>query len=368
MRSYAGNFLVVAPDTTTAAEAAKLAELTREAVFNLLGHDGEWTPAASIHLRARTVETAAGETELWTILVSRGEFAIAREGIYPNKRNDVMVLQVVHLCLEDVAGRVGPENRTSPAAIPLWLSCGVAENLSRENVARQRESVSDVVKAGKFFPIGRLFEASNLPADDAQRELFFKESGSVVDFLLHREDGGVKLRQAIVRFRAEGDFMGSLLVAFSGDFGSIAELEKRWKEFAVERAERTIGAPRMLLSETKEALDRVLTVSISVIDRDTLEEKVITTDLWGLFRHRNKIVVRRIASQKQSEVFELSLKARPEYAPVLQQYLQALSAIVENDRAAFRSHLARAERLRKALEKTSYFKVEAGEHDDTDNQ
>ncbi len=369
VRSYDGNFLVEAPEATTAASAASLAELTRKKVFNLLGHERHWKRAASIRLRVRNRKTPGGEMPLWSISVARNTFARLKDDVYPNRRNDVMVLQLVALCLEDIAQAVPPEKRGPPAvALPPWLSCGVAENLSRENAARLRRFVSDVVSSGNFLPIEELFSLKSLPADEAERELFFKESGSVVDFLLHQEDGDSKLRRAIMSFRAERDFVRALLLEFAEGFATLDRLQDRWKEFAVERAERTIGAPRMLLSETKASLDRVLTVTIPVIDRDTLQEKVLTTDLRGLFRHRNKRTVRRIAREKASELFQLRLRARPEYATILQEYSRALSAIGKNDRRTFKRHFSLAEGLRKKLEKTADFEVEKAEHVNTANE
>lgn len=353
VRSYDGHFLVTAPDSTTAAAAASLAEVTREAVFDLLAHDNEWPRAASINLRMWEKKTADGEVPMWTISVARDAFRVTEEGVYPSKRNDFLVLQVVGLCLDDIGRGSRPEHKGLPAGtIPLWLSCGVAENLSRENVARLRQFASDTVSNNNFMPIEELFRAKILSSDEAQRELFFKESASVVDFLLHQQDGRSKLKRAIEGCTVEGDFASSLLFAFAGNFVALAQLEGKWKEFAVEQAERTIGAPKMLRSETKSALESVLTVSIPVIDRDTLEEKTVATDLEGLFRHQNRRVVQRIASEKASEIFQLTLRAGPEYAPILQEYLQALTAVGRSDRAAFKRHLAQAERLRKELEKS----------------
>ena len=369
MRSYAGNFLVAAPDATSAAEAARLAELTRKAVFDFLGHEREWSKAATIHLRFRNKNTPDGLMPLWTVSVFRGEFKRVREDVYPNKRNDVLVFQVVAACLDDIAGPVPPERKGSAAvALPLWLLCGVAENLSADNVAFLQPFVANVVSNGTFVPIGQLLLVKDLPSDEAQRELFFKESGSVVDFLLHQRKGRSKLRRAITVFRAEGDFGASLLLAFAGDFGTLARLQERWKRFAVAWRERTIGALKMSLSETKEALDRVLTVNIPVVDRDTLEESVITTDLKGLFYHRNRRTVRRIAGEKLSELFQISLRASPEYSAILEEYLRALSAIGKNDRKAFKRHFGVAERLRRDLEKTALFEAEETEHANTANE
>lgn len=369
VRSYGGNFLVTAPDITNAGVGASLAEVTREAVFDLLGHENEWRRAAGIHMRAREKRTPRGEVQLWTVTVTKDEFKVVEEDVYPNKRNDVMVLQVVSLCLDDIVRAAHLEKRgLRGRALPLWLFCGVAENLSRENVAGLRQFASDIVTYGRFLPLEQLLRVKSLPSDELQRELFFKESGSVVDFLLHQKEGPSKLKRAIEGPGAEDDFATSLLSAFAGDFGGLAQFQDRWKEFAVERAQRTIGGPKMLLSETKQALDRVLIVNIPVIDRDSLEEKVVTTDLEGLFRHRNKRTVQRIASEKASEVFELRLRARAEFAPVLKEYGLALSAIWRNDRGAFKRHFALAERRRRELEKSPYFEAEETEDVNTADQ
>ncbi len=359
VRSYDGNFLITAPDPTTAGWVAKAAELTREKLFGLLGHKSEWAQPATIILRATKQKTEAGELELWTLSTAKEGFKIVNADVYPNKRDDVVVLQLVSLCLADIAGL--PQTGTDGFGripIPVWLSCGVAENLSPTNLLRIRSYVAEVVRSEKSLPVEELFQTQSLPLDESKNELFFKESASVVDFLLHREDGSSRLRQAIGRFRQERDFTASLLFAFSRDFTSLAQLRDQWRAFAVQQAERIVGAPKMPLSETKGALARVLIVEILTVDQSSLEEKVVTTDLPGLFRHRNKRLVQQIASEKASDVFRLSLRAAPEYALVLQEYLEALTAIARNDRPEFKRHFALAERLRKKVEESPDFKNE----------
>lgn len=369
VRSYDGNFLVAAPDTTTAAETASLAERSRTAVLELLGHEEEWERAARIYLAIRTKTTAEGRVPLWTVSVSKGGFRRLEADVYPSARNDVMVLQVVAVCLEAIAGPIPQQaEEAEKRALPVWLSCGLAENLSAANVARFRQFAAEIVRTGTFHPMDKLFLTEGLPSDEAERELFFKQSGSVVDFLLHQREGRTKLRQAIRRFRTDSSLRASLVLEFSADFGSIARLEERWKEFAVRSSEKIIGGPKMSLVETKEALDLVLRVTIPVIDRDTLEEKVVTTDLWGLFRHRNTLTSQRIAAEKTDEVAKLSLRARREYAPILQEYFRALSAILGRDRRAFKKHFAHAERLREKLEQSPQFEVQETANDNTSNE
>jgi hypothetical protein len=369
VRSYDGNFLVAAPDTTTAAETASLAERTRTAVFELLGHEEEWERAARVYLTVRTKATAEGRVPLWTVSVSKGGFKGLEADVYPSARNDVMVLQVVTVCLEAIAGPMPREaEREAAGALPVWLSCGVAENLSAANVARFRQFAAEIVRNGTFHPMDELFQTEGFPSDEAERELFFKQSGSVVDLLLHQREGRTKLRQAIRRFRTDNSLRASLLFEFSADFGSDVRLEERWKEFAVRSSEKIIGGPKMSLVETQKALDLVLRVTIPVIDRDTLEEKVVTTDLSGLFRHRNALTAQKIAAEKTDEVAKLSLRARREYVPILQEYFRALSAILGRDRGAFKKHFALAERLREKLEQSPQFEVEETANDDTSNE
>lgn len=369
IRSYNGNFLVTAPDPALAGWVARAAELTREKVFGLLECHSEWQRAASIILRYRTEKEAEGELRLWTISVTKGAFKTVASDVYPNKRDDAVVLRVVELCVSDMAGLTAPQEKLPPAApVPPWLFCGIAENLSAANLSVFREYIAEAVRKEDFLPLEQLFRTDFITLDETQRELFFKQSASVVDFLLHRQDGRSRLREAIARLSGEKDFTASLLFAFSRDFGALPQLQESWKKFAVLQAERTIGSSRMPLSETKKALDRVLIADIPTVDRDSLEEKLVTTDLPGLFRHRNRLIVQQIASQKASEVFSLSLRAKPEYGPILQEYLLAITAIAKDDRAEFRKHFALAERLRKRLEESPEFKAKKDENANPSDQ
>jgi hypothetical protein len=366
VKSYGRNFLVVAPDVSTAAEAARLAEMTRKSIFRLLDHEAEWNRPARVHLTVRETITSGGVVPLWKVSVSRGGYEGTQANVYPHRRDDVMVLQVVAMCLEDIAGLPPPGSTTATAsALPLWLTCGVAENLSPESIGRFQQFAARLVAEGESLPVEAFFRISELPSEEADRERFFKQSGSIVGFLLRQREGGAKLGRAIGRFRGQNDFGASLLSEFAADFGSLARLEEMWKESATRWSERILGGPKMSLLETKDALDGVLTVNIPVIDRDTLEESVISTDLSGLFRHRNKTIVQKIAWDKRSEVFELSLRARGEYALILQEYFRTLSAILKRDRRSFKKHFASAERLRKELETSADFDLVGMEDGDT---
>jgi hypothetical protein len=356
IRSYDGNFLVTAPDDSTCAWAGKVAELTRQRVFDLLGHEAEWSDPATILLRSRASDAEAEGLQLWAITVVKGGFEVRYEDVYPNKRGDLLVLSVVNACLGDMAGLRSPEGAPEPARnVPAWLVCGVAENLSRGNLADLRNYAADIASHGNYISFKQLLQAETIPSDETQRELFFRQSGSIVDFLLHQKDGRSKLRGMVLGLTAN-DSVASVFEAFAGDFETLTQLEETWKEFAIRQAERTIGGAKMLFSETREALEDVLIVKIPTVDKTTLEEKIVTTDLNGLFRHRNRRLVQQIASEKASDVFRLSLKSRPEYGPVLQEYLQALTAIARNERSEFKRHFALAERLRKELEESAEFK------------
>jgi hypothetical protein len=374
IRSYDGNFLITAPDYLTCGWAARFAERTRQKVFDLLDYRREWDRPASIVLHSQERETAAGKLKLWTITARKGPWTSVKANVYPNKRADTLVLQVVHLCLADMGGLTLPEEKMEKGiAVAPWLYCGVAENLSRENVTNLRARVAEIVNNGRFLPLEELLGAKEGPSDETERELFFRQSGSVVDYLLHRAGGRSTLTKAITRLRDKGDLTRSLLVAFSRDINTVAQLEEQWKQFAVQQVERTIGGPKMLLSETKAALDRVLTVKIPTVDRDSLEEKIITTDLKGLFSHANRRLVQQIASEKASEVFSMSLRAEPEYGPILQEYLQALTAIAQSNRGEFKRHFALGERMREKLEKSGDLQEgtdldETDIHGNTDNE
>lgn len=357
IRSYDGNFLVTAPDHSTCAWAGKIAELTRQRVFNLLGHHAEWSDPATILLRSQASGAEAEGLQLWAITVAKGGFDARHTDVYPNRRGDLLVLSVVNVCLGDMAGLGSPEGAGGPAGdVPAWLVCGVAENLSRGNLADLRKYAADIASQGNYISFKQLLQAETTPSDETQRELFFRQSGSIMDFLLHQKDGKLKLREMVLNLSTKDDFVAPFLTTFAGDFETLGQFEQTWKEFAIRQAERTIGGSKMLLSETREALEDVLTVKIPIVDKDTLEEKIITTDLNGLFRHSNRRLVQQIASEKASDVFRLSLKSRPEYGPILQEYLQALTAAARSERSEFKRHFAIAERLRKELEESAEFK------------
>lgn len=357
IRSYDGNFLVTASDHSTCAWAGKIAEMTRQRVFSLLGHDANWIAPATILLRAQSPDEVTGGPQLWTIALARGGFEVQHTDVYPNKRGDLLVLSVVTVCLGDMMGAASPEPASDPERkVPPWLVCGVAENLSGATLVDLRAYAADIATKERFLPFEKLLAAEAIPLEEAERELFFRQSGSIVDFLLHQNDGTARLRKMVIGLTGKEDCIACLLKAFDGDFESLSQFEKTWKEFAVRQAERTIGGAKMLLSETRDALADVLTVTIPTVNKNTLEEEIITTDLNGLFRHRNRRLVQQIASDKASAVFRLSLRSRPQYGPILQEYLEALTAIARSDRAEFKAHFALAERLRKGLEESAEFK------------
>ena len=135
-------------------------------------------------------------------------------------------------------------------------------------------------------------------------------------------------------------------------------MEKEWIDFASQRSKKFISTEKLTLVETKKRLDSILVVEIPVMERKTIEQKIVTTDFDGLMKHRDRIIVALICRRKIVELTELMLRSKKEYQPILQQYIESIQAIVEKKRGSFKFHFKKAEKLRKKLEKLPYFLVE----------
>ncbi len=360
VRSYNGQFTVTAPDLLTASIIAKKAEDYKAKIDELFGEPGRWDNPASIILTSTQEVINDTEEKLWMLrLIKEGEVK-TEANLFQNKIDDALLFQVAYFSIKDIAQRGAADNRAFLAGkeIAFWLLAGVVENVLPDNKPLFHDFIEKALKNENYFHLNQLFQFTGPFKTEKEKELFYRQSGSFLNYLLTLPDGREKVRRAIQNLWSKSNFTFSLRWEFRDVFSSVDDMEKKWVDFASQRSKRFIRLGTLTLAETKERLDTILVVEIPVMDRETIEQEIVTTDFGGLMKQRDRMTVALICRRKIVELTKLMLRSKKEYHPIIQKYIESLQAIVQKKRGSFRFHFRKAEKLRKKLEKLPYFKVE----------
>ena len=139
----------------------------------------------------------------------------------------VAVHELTHVVLAD---------RFSHRQIPRWADEGIA--LNSEPAARQQDMrgwLAAEIKQGRGFALHQLLSLQQYPQDKHLGDLFYAQSGSLVEFLLARNSGS---EEGVLRF-VEGSSR-SPDQPLSGAY--LAQLETEWKAWLIKSQSGSTGA------------------------------------------------------------------------------------------------------------------------------
>jgi hypothetical protein len=363
VRSYRGQFLVTAPDVEYASTLAQRCERITEIVRRRLGLRGEWDGAASVWVRARTVQGADGPETVWDAGVSRNNVVRAANGLWFGQVEDFLALAVTYHVVLDMAATSASANggTLEGRSIPFWLTAGLAQLLDPEQRLDFFRTTEAAIQEKRSFLLEDMFEHDGrfVDADGAldaeQRAIFLQQSATVVDFLLGSKRGTERLRSSLQELYRRSGFTFSLRWEYRDLYPTLDEMQAAWEQYVHERPLHVLSEERFTLAQTEAKLDDILRVTIPVIDPETVETSELVTDFEGLSEHDNRAVAARIANEKAVQLLQLTLRSAPEFKPALEAYARALTAIRDGERRRFKHWYKRAEREHAAVRKLPYF-------------
>lgn len=214
--AYSVNANVLAPDQATAdAVLAQAEKYRRQVALEWLGE--ELPPGAgpvAIH-----VQFSATEDTGLTLPIDGPQRKFHRIWLITSRQRalgSTLHHEMVHAVL---ATRF-------PQRLPAWSDEGIAGTKDDpQRVALRRQIMEQLVQTAVWPPLGTLFEAKELSAND---ETAYSVASSVVAFLLSRGD-----QSALLQFAATGQEKGwERAVQECYGFHSMAELQTAWQRWA----------------------------------------------------------------------------------------------------------------------------------------
>jgi hypothetical protein len=334
-----------------------------------LGVRRPWDGTAAVWVRKRTVETADGEGTVWDAGVSRHDVARTARGIWFGQIDEFIRVAITYHVVRDIAEAAASANGGSLQGrpIPFWFYAGLAQLLNAEQRLDYYRTTAKAIEDKRSYLLEDLFAHNGWPGDEAdpadaeQRAIFLQQSATVVDFLLGSKRGSERLRGALQNLYRRSGFMLSLRLEFEDLYPSLDKMQTAWETYVHERPLHALGEVRLTLAETDALLEEILTVTIPVIDDETIEQSEIVTDFNGLSLHENRAVVNHICNEKAERLLQVTLRSAPEFKPALEAYSKALTAIRDGHRRSFKRWFRRAQEQHEAVHELPYFTSGEGE-------
>ena len=346
--SVSQQFIVSAPDPLVASAVCVLAERVKRAWLGRLKLADDWRDPIVILFRERTAsESDAPSIRFDTIQTDAHLRYQIRCLMSPPLSESALVEAIIEALCAELANRAQPTSLATPyivAPIPLWLVQGFLQSFQGRSdilVAVARRSVN----AGRPLTAAQLLNVTMLPSDPAERELFRANAWMFTDGLLSVTDGPRKMQRFMADLGTTKSVAVAIDSAYGPDFAKEAALEKWWSVQQARRVATTV--PRSLFAEeTMRRLDEILLtmlVQTPAGDSGPVETQVALGQLW---LHYEQPWLKPILMGKLNALEALRSHAHPMYREVIEAYITAINALLNQQLNRFQRAVRHAQHLR----------------------
>ncbi len=194
--SYLGNYKVVAPSIEMAATCAKYAEDFRKRVAHLRGDDQ--TYGIGTFITIQEFESEEGDARAYSVAMLHGGSSRNTGLIQKNRVDEAVNYFIVHYYLLDMAAKEASRGAAiRDNQIPLWMTAGVLENMTRENRDAHRNYMLPNLEKGRYIPLKTLFTYRGKLGSEDSRALYYHQCGSLFDYLTGLPHGKERRRASI---------------------------------------------------------------------------------------------------------------------------------------------------------------------------
>lgn len=271
----------------------------------------------------------------------------------PLNESELLVTMVKALSLE-WANREQPVGRKQLYAtpvIPLWLVEGLAASIqghfdSLLSIARRS------VAAGRPQQVRDVMDATVLPVDPMDQQLFQANAWIFTESLLALPDGSQKLRDFLKQLGAQKEASNAFWTVYHQDFPQNTTLETWWSLEQVRRTSVTV-AQDLSAEETARELAAILIVKLEPTDGPKGARGETETTIGKLWMYAEEPWLGDVLKDKIDHLGALRSQGHPAYHPVLDEYIDAVNWLLQGNTVRFRRAVRHAAVMQATVEKQS---------------
>ena len=235
--------------------------------------------------------------------------------------------------------------------MPLWLVEGLAASIqgrfdsllsiARRSVAAGRPARAADVLDAKVFPVGMV-----------DQQLFQANAWILTESLLALPDGSRKLRGFLSELGAQKVASNAFWTVYRQDFPQNTTLEKWWSQEQARRTSVTL-AQDLPVAETVRQLDGILVTKLGRTNGHKGMPDKAETSISELWKYAEEPWLRDVLKNKVDRLGALRGQAHPDYQPVLDEYIEAVTWLIQGNTVRFRRAVKQAAAMQAAAEKQS---------------
>lgn len=267
----------------------------------------------------------------------------------PIDPTDFRAMLVESLCAEFANRReVLPRGAAlAPAAIPPWLTYGLAQSLDERADSLLAVARRSVV-GGHPTEAAALLDAAAVPELAIERELFVANAWLFVEGLLALPRGAEKVQDYLAALGQHEPARPAFTAAFQKDFTDDVALEKWWCLMLAQRTAATV-AENLSAEETMRRLDATLHVQLDrPVAGYAMGTEVALAQLW---LQSDQTWFHELLETKLNQLQALRSLANPRYVALIDQYTAAWRDLHEKRVRAFRRDNAAANQWRERIDR-----------------
>jgi hypothetical protein len=238
-----------------------------------------------------------------------------------------------------------------PPVMPLWLVEGLAASIqgrfdSLLSIARRSEA------AGRPQRAADVLDAKALPSDTVGQQLFRANAWILTESLLALPDGSRKMRSFLTALGAQKVASNAFWTVYHQDFPQNTTLENWW---SLEQARRTSVtlAQDLPAAETARQLNAILVTKLGRTDRRIGMPDKAEMSIDELWKYAEEPWLREVLKNKSDQLGALRGQGHPAYRPVVDEYIEAVTWLLQGNTVRFRRAVKQATVMQAAAEKQS---------------
>ncbi len=238
-----------------------------------------------------------------------------------------------------------------PPVMPLWLVEGLAVSIQGRFdslLAVARRSVA----AGRPARAADVLDTKALPSEAVGQQLFRANAWILTESLLALPDGSRKIRNFLTDLGTQKVASNAFWTVYHEDFPENGTLENWWTREQARRTSVSL-AQDLPAEETVRQLDAILVTKLERTDGSKAMPRKVETRIDDLWKYTDEPGLRDILKSKIDQLGALRGQGHPAYRPVVDEYIEAVTWLLQGNTVRFRRAVRQAAAMKTAAERQS---------------